>query len=671
MNNNKENYKKAVEQVHAKESLKEKTLEKMNKPKKKIYKYINYLAACATIILVVGATIAYTKRPEEVLEITKDQIKEIKEVAVDLPRFESMEQLKDILEKKYGGNRNILSSKNEEVDSFTENVTSDLSTETSSQSSYSQTNIQVENVDEADIVKTDGNYIYYTKNDKVYIVKADNLELKSEIEVDEDDIIFSPREIFLKGNKLIVLGSLYENNNNLNRVYTEDETVYDIAYVDSSSFATVKVFDITDKSNPKEERTVSLEGNYINSRMIGNNLYFISQKYANYYNGIKDEDILPSYKDSKISDKSNQIECTDIVYFEDTNSYSYMLVGGFNIENDKEVNIETFFGANSEIYASEKNLYILASKLNSNYSVVGNNIYKFELQDGNVTLKAKGEVKGYVKDQFAIDEYDGNLRIATTIQTKENETYVDEFNGITTVTLGSAETTTQLTIFDENLNQIGIIEDLAKNEKIYSVRFIGKIGYVVTFEQVDPLFVIDLSDPTNPTVKGELKIPGYSSYLHPYDETHLIGIGYNTKSNGYGGVTNDNMKMSMFDVSDLENPKEIFSIDIGNGYTYSEIINNHKTLFYNKEKNLIGFTMNSYNYKENEQKDGFVLYKIDLENGFQEYSDALIMDGYQDYKYRINRAIYIDDVLYTLSNCRIISYDLNTMEELKRLDLEE
>ena len=112
----------------------------------------------------------------------------------------------------------------------------------------------------------------------------------------------------------------------------------------------------------------------------------------------------------------------------------------------------------------------------------------------------------------------------------------------------------------------------AEQEQIYSVRFVGKIGYVVTFKEIDPLFVIDLSDPTNPKVKGKLKIPGYSSYLHPYDENHIIGIGYNTKSNGYGGVTNSNMKMSMFDVSDLENPKELFHIDIGDDYAYSEII---------------------------------------------------------------------------------------------------
>ena len=139
-------------------------------------------------------------------------------------------------------------------------------------------------------------------------------------------------------------------------------------------------------------------------------------------------------------------------------------------------------------------------------------------------------------------------------------------------------TANNLYVLNEKLEVIGKIEDLAKDEKIYSARFVGDKGYVVTFKQIDPLFVIDLSDPNNPEVKGALKIPGYSSYLHPYDDNHIIGIGYNTKTNKYGNVTNTNMKMAMFDVSDLENPKEIFSVDIGdeNGYVSSDINYNHK-----------------------------------------------------------------------------------------------
>lgn len=198
-----------------------------------------------------------------------------------------------------------------------------------------------------------------------------------------------------------------------------------------------------------------------------------------------------------------------------------------------------------------------------------------------------------MNNQFSMDEYEGNLRVATTyvVETRTEENY-DEETGIGSISYEEPLYSNRLYILDDNLKEIGKIDDLAKDEKIYSVRFMGKMGYIVTFEQVDPLFVIDLSDPTNPQIKGELKIPGYSSYLHPYDETHIIGIGYNTKSNGYGGITTDNMKMSMFDVSDVENPKEMFSIDIGKSYTSSELLYNHKVLFYKKSDNLIGFPVN-------------------------------------------------------------------------------
>ena len=179
--------------------------------------------------------------------------------------------------------------------------------------------------------------------------------------------------------------------------------------------------------------------------------------------------------------------------------------------------------------------------------------------------------------------------------------------------------------------------------------------------------MIDLSDPYNPEIKGELKIPGYSAYLHPYDETHIIGIGYNTKTNMYGNTTNENMKMSMFDVSDLENPKEMFNVDIGNSQTYSEITTNHKALFYNKEKNLIGFPVNEWGYSYKDDKTLFPIYKIELENGFVEYGK---IEQERDWQTSFRRAIYIKDTLYTLAENKVIAYSLDNLEKLDELELE-
>ncbi len=366
-----------------------------------------------------------------------------------------------------------------------------------------------------------------------------------------------------------------------------------------------------------------------------------------------DIDILPAVKDTAVSEESQTIKCTDIAYFEGEDTDAFITLAGINIDNKESANIETILGSLASVYANEKNLYL--TQENYKYSYITyrekytTTIYKFNLDNGKIKLQTKAEVEGEVNDQFSMDEYDGKLRIATTAGYDDNTENI-------------------LYIFDEDLKEIGKLDNMAKGEEIYSVRFIGKIGYIVTFEEIDPLFVIDLSDPTSPTIKGQLKIPGYSSYLHPYDETHIIGIGYNTKSNGYGGVVNTNMKMSMFNVSDLNNPVEMFNIDIGDNRVSSEMSYNHKALFYNKEKNLIGFGIRDYSNTSYKTTSKFMIYKIDLEKGFQNYGE--IESQEYNWKTNIDRAIYIDNKLYTLAETEITEYNLENMEKIAKLELE-
>ena len=642
---NKNNYKNALNQIHAKDELKEKTFEKIVNKRKTNMIYILNIAAMLVIIF--SASIVYlnnsNKNKNEIANgnTIANENKVIAKVENDLPRFKNIQELKEVLEK------NSLRQTNGEMlfdatattaeSAIEESVTEDLQ----SKSDYSTTNTQVENVDEADVVKTDGNYIYYVSNNTIYIVDAEKLETISTIQIQTENERFSPSEIFIKDDKLVVLGNGFEYENQL-----ESTDSSEISRIRTSTIAKAIVYNISNKENPEEIRQVGLDGYYMNSRMIGDNLYFISNKSAYYNTGMRDEEILPIVMDLE---NTKRIDCTDIVYFEGSESYQFMMVAGFNIQNNEEANIETFFGAGDTVYASENNLYITRVIYDDDYENCNSEIYKFSLIDSQVVLKCKGEVKGNLNNQFSMDEYDGNLRIATTVGYDE-------------------DSSNQLYILDDDLKEIGKIENLAKGEKIYSVRFIGKIGYVVTFKQIDPLFVLDLSDPTNQIVKGELKIPGYSSYLHPYDETHIIGIGHNTKSNGYGGVTNANMKMSMFDVSDLENPKEVFNIDIGGDYADSSISYNHKALFYNKDKNLVGFPITYREYNARDDKNGFVIFKIDLEKGFEIYGEILQKI---DYRTNIDRAIYIGNTLYTLGRTQIVSYNLETLEKIKTLELED
>ena len=649
MNSNKENYKKAISQIHPSEELKNQTFDKVTQKKRqKRIALTRYIAACAVfaICLSVGAFYVKEKQANNQFEIDKSP-QTIANAENNLPRFKDMDQLKEVIKVNnskdtYKNAKSILESADATTASTTTNE---------AKTDYSRTNTQVDNVDEADIVKTDGKYIYYIAQNKVYIVNSENLKQESTIAIESDKERIYPSEIYINKNKLIVLV-----NSNMVKTMQTDVASTDETYIDRVSgnvepMSRAIVYDVSDKENPKQIREVALDGYYVNSRMIGDNLYFISSKNVWYYGGIKDDDILPLARDTAVSKEKQRIDCTKIAYFEGTKNNSFTMVAGFNTEKNEPAITETFYGASEEIYASENNIYITSVDYSYNAfierEIYKTTIYKFNLEEAKIKLQCKTEMEGNINNQFSIDEYDGNLRVATT--------------------LGSGDKTeNRLYIYDKDLNEIGKIDNMANGEEIYSVRFIGKVGYIVTFKEIDPLFVIDLSDPTRPEIKGELKIPGYSSYLHPYDETHIIGIGHNTKTNQYGGTQNTTMKMSMFDVSDLENPKEMFSVDIGNKYAYSEITSNHKALFYNKAKNLIGFPVTITDY--NDTKEEFTLYTIDLEKGFVEYGK--IEQTKKDWRTNIKRGIYIGDSFYILAETKITKYNLETLEKIDEIKLD-
>ena len=204
-------------------------------------------------------------------------------------------------------------------------------------------------------------------------------------------------------------------------------------------------------------------------------------------------------------------------------------------------------------------------------------IHKIAINKDKMEYKAVGEVTGSVLNQFSMDETDGKFRIATTKNQIWSQ-YMDE---------KEVQSYNNLYVLDENLRAIGSLENLAQGERIYSVRFMQNRAYMVTFQQTDPLFVIDLSNPQSPKVLGKLKIPGFSNYLHPYDDTTLIGIGKDTSEREGGGVTTKGLKLSLFDVADVANPKEIDTYVMGGVGSDSIALNDHKAFLFSKEKNLL------------------------------------------------------------------------------------
>ena len=663
MNKNIENYKKAINKIEASEKLKERSWEKMENNEKNIKINLRQVVAiCASFVVVVLAGTLIFNNTNMKKNNEENGAPLLAEV--ELPRLKDIDQLKEILEKNSNSRRNIVYNTTMSVEESVDDVAvpqgqtsgaSNSNNTLSSSNNYSKTNVQVENVDEADIVKTDGKYIYYVNSGKVLIVDSEKLEKLAEITIEKKSNYYSysnVSEIFMIDNKVILLGT--ENVYEVPETKEKDPTVrqYGGNSVENTTvvnrktypMTVARVYDISDKKNPKLERRVGIEGYYQTARMIDNNVYLIANKSIYYYKSsdIKDDELLPRVLDTAKSEVVSKRAVTDIAYIEECNSFSYLMVAGFNINNKNEATFETVLGAGDEVYASEKNLYVTDSIYN--YGILINEykskIFKFALNDGKISFIAQGEVPGGVHDQFSMDEYNGYLRVATT---GEN-------------ILGGD--TNNLIVLDEKLQKVGEINGIAVGEQIKSVRFVGKVGYIVTFERIDPLFVVDLSDPKNPTLRGELKIPGYSAYLHPYDETHIIGIGQNTETTNYGNTINTNMKMSMFDVSDLDNPKEIFNVEIGEESANSSITYDHKALFYYKEKNLIGFPVSTY---DKTRESGFEIYQIDLAGKqFKKYGELKKSGSYWN---NVRRIIYIGNNLYSLTAEDITKYDLETAEE--------
>lgn len=664
---NKKDYVDAMNEIHPRESLKKETFNKITQSKKRKYNKLYPLMSAAIMVAIIIGIGVPLHNSHPLNENKIEAGKTIETVTAEgLPKVENFENLYAML-TKIDNSGGLLYGNS--VDSMITNDATN-STDSSKQEAseeYSDTNTQVEGVDEADIVKTDGNYIYYLTKNNLKIVDAQKMSVMATVEFDETD--FYSSELYVKGDKVIVIGNRYENGR---KEYSIDSMYTDIMYAPGTSYTVIKVFDISNRAKPQLARTVEIEGYYLSSRMIDNDIYLMANKSIYAYelknkdiDELDEKDYKPKYKDTAISDEIKYVEFQDMCYIPNIETANYLNIVSFDVTNNEKANVDTYLGAGSEIYASDKNLYI--TRVIYNYEEENNyreyetstEIYKFNLVEGKCNFDKAGEVPGGVLNQFSMDENGEYFRIATT----SNKDWDSENN------------TNNLYVLNAKLEIIGKVEGLAKGERIYSVRFIGDRAYMVTFVETDPLFVIDLSNPTNPTVLGELKIPGYSKYLHPYDETHIIGFGERTKvvNYGYGDqVITDGMKMALFDVTDPNNPKELYSVDIGERGTYSELLYNHKALLFSKEKNIIAFPISVTEDDYEVTFQGAIVYGLNLEEGFTLKGEiSHIEEGYDLYKSgnRVNRIIYINDKLYTLSNDLIKVTDMNTMEELDHIDL--
>ncbi|MCK9478845.1 MAG: beta-propeller domain-containing protein [Firmicutes bacterium] len=523
---------------------------------------------------------------------------------------------------------------------------------------HSDTNVQVDGVDEADIVKTDGDYLYHVSGQKLLITKINPISQMSVISViEKTDEEFYPLEVFIDNDKLIIMARV----NKLGRPY-----IYDSADLSEksimppyigNSLVQCTVYDIKDRSNPVLERTVEVEGNYLSSRKIDDVVYLVANNYINRFAVQSDFPVM--YRENGAEYK---IGYDEIRYFPGFSSHQYITLLSINVLfPDSKAEVQTLLGAGENIYVSKDNLYVASQKYDT--EGVKTEIYKFKLTDGEITYLKKAMVKGAVLNQFSMDEFDGYFRIATTSyeKTEQNNLY----------------------ILDDVLSMCGEIEEIAPGERIFSVRFVGEKGYIVTFKQVDPLFVLDLSNPYSPQILGNLKIPGYSDYIHPIDERHLIGFGKDATGEGlYQG-----MKMALFDVSDFSNPVQKYQEIIGGRGTESELLQNHKALMYAPELELFAFpvTVREVIFENNQYQSaygqltfsGAYIYKFDVENGFDlkgkishiTADEMKKLGNYVPSDKTISRIIYSGESLITVSQNKLAAHSVTDIKPQNEITL--
>lgn len=563
-----------------------------------------------------------------------------------------------------------------------------------SDGSYSHTNVQVQGVDESDIVKTDGNYLYVVSGNRVRIVRAvptDNLKQVSELTT--SDASFTPSELYVSDNRLVVIGSTWSSGSS-GDVHIQSKMVAPsmYPYYPSTQRAQARIFDVSDRTNPKLERTVTFDGSTVSTRMIGSKLTLVLNQPMRWLQpmpltNLKEADILPQYADSKDGDAFKPVSrCDGVAILPRIPNPQYLTVGVIDVSKPtSEVHRTVVLGNAENVYASTQNLYVASPEWIYHWGISPGttdektNLFRFAFTADGVELKAQGSVPGRILNQFSMDENGSSFRIATTVGQSWDAAH---------------QSTNNLYVLNLSLETVGKIEDIATGEQIYSVRFLGDRAYMVTFKTVDPLFVIDTSDPRNPKILGKLKIPGYSTYLHPYDATHIIGFGKDVDesidkdkvhdANAVYYTAVQGLKMAMFDVSDVENPKELWHVVIGDRGTDSPLLTNHKALLFEKEQNLLSFPV-SVSERTADQDvteqgkptfQGAYVYEITassykLRGTISHYDASAYLkagDYWYDQGYDVQRVVRIGTSLYTISNGAVQSNALTSLTEQGRVD---
>jgi len=575
--------------------------------------------------------------------------------------------------------------------------------------SYSTTNVQVAGVDEPDIVKTDGTYLYVVANQTVYIIKAyptAEATILSQIKITNVTI----SNIFIRGDRLVVFG---DTGGFYAYPLLEGDFKVDVARPDiwwgGVSQTVINIYDLNDRANPILIKEIRIDGGYFDARLIDEYVYVVATEYTyNIYYALDEKNFTLNVPQISIDNESQNISAGDIYYVDVPELSDTMThVISLNLDTNDVVEKSFMLGSSQTMFVSKNNIFLASAhypyypllyRAEGESSSISDQettiLHKISITTGDVTYIAQGEVPGHILNQFSMDEHNGFFRIATTVGNNWGE---------------GTQSSNNIYILDENLQQISQIENIAPGESIYAARFLGDRAYLVTFVQVDPLFTVDLSDPYNPKILGELKIPGYSEYLHPYDETHIIGIGKEVdpsidadKVHTPGAIYYTailGLKIALFDVSDFENPKEVAKVVIGDRGTDSPALYDHKAFLFDREKELLVIPVSLYEITQ-EVKDRYIasngtetlfgeftfqgayVYRLSLDSGFElkgrvtHQTPEEMQKQTDDYFWYwgssstdITRTLYIGDILYTVSDSMVKMNNLADLSDITSVTL--
>ncbi len=528
----------------------------------------------------------------------------------------------------------------------------EITADTDAPSGFSETTTQEEGVDEADVVKTDGSYIYVIDSGTLHIAHVSPVEELAQVASVELDGY--GREIYLHGGKLIAVTESYGGyhilgtgsgigiepvdattaepsgtseggsegiGNDVESDVVDGREDIGVAVYERPQ-TIVTVIDIAAPDSPVVLSTTELDGTQTASRMIGGVLYMVLANYQSYYydvlpllgdpaldtTDVDVDQLLPSYHqvdDEGVETAGSMVTWENSYRPTDPDGFGVVTVVSLNVDNPAGFEAVGIVAEPGLVYSSLGALYLTDTE----YNFTGNtrettDIYKLAYVDGVATPVATGSVPGRVLNQYSMGEYAGNLRVATTIG--DNFSFFAERTGPTnSVYVLSQENTSLVTV--------GEVEGIAPRETIQSCRFLGDRGYVVTFESIDPFFTLDLSDPTNPRIMGELKVPGFSTFITPIDEDHLLTIGQYVPEDG--PTWPQAVQLSIFDVSDFSNPQQTANVILGEGIgAYSEAIWNPKAFTYYAEEGVVALPLSIY--------EGFFFFE---EFAFE--GDAAISEG--------------------------------------------